>query len=233
MTLDELQVLYEDNHIIAVNKPAGMLVQVDKTGDETLGDVVKQYLKIKYEKPGDVFLGVVHRIDRPVSGVVLYARTSKGLARLNEMFQKREIQKTYWAIVQGQPPKEQDTLINWLLKNQEKNTSYVVPSETKGALRCELEYRLIAVSDNYRLLEVEPHTGRHHQIRVQLSNIGCPIKGDLKYGARRSNPNASICLHARHTEFVHPVKKEIVSITAPVPKDNLWSAFEAMLSGNI
>ena len=228
MTVQDLNVLYEDNHILAVNKPAGMLVQGDKTGDETLGDIVKQYIKEKYEKPGEVFLGVVHRIDRPVSGVVLYARTTKALQRLNEMFQKREIQKTYWAIVQSRPEKESDLLVNYLRKNEEKNMSRVVSAETKGALKCELEYKLIAESDNYWLLEVDPHTGRHHQIRVQLANIGCIIKGDLKYGAKRSNKDASICLHARHIEFIHPVKKEPVSITAPVPDDNLWKSFEEM-----
>jgi len=229
MTVPDLKILYEDNHIIAVNKPAGMLVQGDKTGDETLGDIVKQYIKEKYEKPGEVFLGVVHRIDRPVSGVVLYARTTKALQRLNEMFQKREIQKTYWAIVQARPEKESDLLVNYLRKNEEKNMSRVVSAETKGALKCELEYKLIAESDNYWLLEVDPHTGRHHQIRVQLANIGCIIKGDLKYGAKRSNKDASICLHARHIQFIHPVKKEPVSITAPVPNDNLWKSFEEMV----
>lgn len=231
MTVADLDILYEDNHIIAVNKPAGMLVQGDKTGDETLGDVLKKYIKQKYEKPGEVFLGVVHRIDRPVSGVVLYARTSKALARLNEMFQKREIQKTYWAIVQNRPAKEQDRLIHWLKKNEEKNMSRAYNEEGKGALRCELEYKLIASSDNYYLLEVDPHTGRHHQIRVQLSTMGCPIKGDLKYGAKRSNKDASICLHARQIEFIHPVKKEPIIITAPVPNDSLWRAFEGMVAG--
>ena len=230
MTVQDLKILYEDNHIIAVNKPAGMLVQGDKTGDETIGDVVKQYIKQKYEKPGEVFLGVVHRIDRPVSGIVLFARTTKALQRLNEMFQKREIQKTYWAIVQSRPAKESDLLVNYLRKNEEKNMSRVVSAETKGALKCELEYKLIAESDNYWLLEVDPHTGRHHQIRVQLAHTGCIIKGDLKYGAKRSNKDASICLHARMVQFIHPVKKEEVIITAPVPEDPLWRAFEGMVS---
>ncbi|MBS1619533.1 MAG: RNA pseudouridine synthase [Bacteroidetes bacterium] len=229
MTVDDLRILYEDNHIIAVNKPAGMLVQGDKTGDETLGDIVKQYIKAKYDKPGEVFLGIVHRIDRPVSGLVLFARTTKALQRLNEMFQKREIQKTYWAIVQSPPAQQQGVLVDWLRKNEEKNASYVYPEGTKGALRCELEYKLLASSDNYYLLEVDPHTGRHHQIRVQLSHMGCIIKGDLKYGAKRSNRDASICLHARAIEFIHPVKKESVRITAPVPEDNLWKAFEQMV----
>ena len=228
MTVTDLKILYEDNHIIAVNKPAGMLVQGDKTGDETLGDIVKRYVKEKYEKPGEVFLGVVHRIDRPVSGVVLYARTTKALQRLNEMFQKREIQKTYWAIVQSKPPKDSDLLTDYLRKNEEKNMSRVVSPEIKGALKCELEYKLIAESDKYWLLEIDPHTGRHHQIRVQLAHIGCIIKGDLKYGAKRSNQDASICLHARHIQFIHPVKKEEINITAPVPEDNLWKAFEGM-----
>lgn len=229
MTVQDLKVLYEDNHIIAVNKPAGMLVQGDKTGDETIGDVVKQYVKEKYEKPGEVFLGVVHRIDRPVSGIVLFARTTKALQRLNEMFQKREIQKTYWAIVQSRPEKETDLLVNYLVKNEQKNMSRVVGADTKGALICELEYKLIAESDNYWLLEVDPHTGRHHQIRVQLANMGCIIKGDLKYGAKRSNKDASICLHARMIQFIHPVKKEEILITAPVPDDNLWKSFEEMV----
>jgi 23S rRNA pseudouridine1911/1915/1917 synthase len=229
MTVADLQILYEDNHIIAVNKPAGMLVQGDKTGDETLGDIVKQYVKIKFDKPGEVFLGVVHRIDRPVSGVVLYARTTKALQRLNEMFQKREIQKTYWTIVQSRPPKDTDLLVDYLRRNEEKNMSRVVSPDTKGALKCELTYKLIGESENYFLLEIDPHTGRHHQIRVQLSHIGCIIKGDLKYGAKRSNKDASICLHARHIEFIHPVKKESIHITAPVPDDNLWKAFEEMV----
>ena len=229
MTVEELKVIYEDNHILAVNKPSGMLVQGDKTGDETLGDIVKQYIKIHYNKAGEVFLGVVHRIDRPVSGVVLYARTTKALQRLNEMFQKREIQKTYWAIVQSRPPKESDLLVNWLKKNEEKNMSRVYNEDTKGALKCELEYKLIAESENYFLLEINPHTGRHHQIRVQLSHIGCIIKGDLKYGAKRSNKDGSICLHARQVQFIHPVKKEPIVITAPVPDDNLWKAFEEMV----
>jgi 23S rRNA pseudouridine1911/1915/1917 synthase len=228
MTVEELKIVYEDNHIIAVNKPSGMLVQGDKTGDETLGDVVKKYIKAKYDKAGEVFLGVVHRIDRPVSGVVLYARTTKALTRLNEMFQKREIQKTYWAIVQNRPPKESDLLVNWLKKNEAKNMSSVYSPDTTGALKCELEYKLIAESENYYLLEINPHTGRHHQIRVQLSTIGCVIKGDLKYGAKRSNKDGSICLHARSVQFIHPVKKEPIVITAPVPEDNLWKAFEEM-----
>ena len=230
MTVSDLKILYSDNHIIAVNKPAGMLVQGDKTGDETLGDVVKQYIKQEYDKPGEVFLGVVHRIDRPVSGIVLYARTSKALTRLNEMFQKREIQKTYWAIVQSRPAKENDVLINYLKKNEEKNMSRVYREDTKGALKCELEYNLVASSDNYFMQEVDPHTGRHHQIRVQLANIGCIIKGDLKYGAKRSNKDASICLHARKVQFLHPVRKEEIIITAPVPEDPLWKAFEGMVS---
>lgn len=226
MTVQDLKVLYEDNHIVAVNKPAGMLVQGDKTGDETIGDIVKQYIKEKYEKPGEVFLGVVHRIDRPVSGIVLFARTTKALQRLNEMFQKREIQKTYWAVVQSRPEKESGLLVDYLIKNEQKNMSRVVSPDTKGALKCELEYKLLAESDNYWLLEVDPHTGRHHQIRVQLSHMGCTIKGDLKYGAKRSNRDASICLHARMIQFIHPVKKEEILITAPVPDDNLWRSFE-------
>ncbi|MCW3126934.1 MAG: pseudouridine synthase [Bacteroidetes bacterium] len=229
MTVEELKIVYEDNHIIAVNKPSGMLVQGDKTGDETLGDVVKQYIKAKYNKAGEVFLGVVHRIDRPVSGVVLYARTTKALQRLNEMFKSREIQKTYWAIVQNRPAQEEGLLVNWLKKNEAKNMSSVYKEGTTGALKCELEYKMIGESENYFLLEINPHTGRHHQIRVQLSNMGSPIKGDLKYGSKRSNRDGSICLHARGVQFIHPVKKEPIVITAPVPEDNLWKAFEEMV----
>lgn len=223
----ELKILYEDNHIIAINKPAGALVQGDKTGDSPISDAVKQYIKEKYEKPGDVYLGVTHRIDRPVSGVLLYARTSKALTRLNEMFRTKEIQKTYWAVVQNQPPKNEDHLVHWLKKNEAKNMSYASATETKGSLKCELDYKWISSSDNYFLLEVNPHTGRHHQIRVQLSTIGCPIKGDVKYGARRGNKDASIHLHARKIEFIHPVKLTPVSITAEVPQnDPVWISFE-------
>ncbi|TND05542.1 MAG: 23S rRNA pseudouridine synthase [Bacteroidetes bacterium] len=222
---EKLEILYEDNHLIAINKRASDIVQGDKTGDETLGEKVKQYLKEKYKKPGEVFIGVIHRLDRPVSGVVLFARTSKGLARMNELFRGRDVQKIYWAVVKDKPEKNSDTLVHFLYKNEKQNKSFADIYERPGRLRCELDYRLLASSDNYHLLEVVPHTGRHHQIRVQLAAIGCPIKGDLKYGARRSNPDASIHLHARQLEFTHPVKNEKLVITAPPPQEPLWQAF--------
>lgn len=223
----ELEILYEDNHLIAVNKPAGILSQGDKTGDKVLADYVKEYIVKKYNKPGEAFLGVIHRLDRPVSGVVLLAKTSKALSRMNEQFKTREVQKTYWAIVEQQPKEPQATLVHWLKKNEEKNKSQAFPKEINGSLRCELEYEYKGSSDKYHLLEVKPHTGRHHQIRVQLSAIGCIIKGDLKYGAKRSNPDGSISLHARKLEFIHPVKKEeTIIITAPVPNDAIWTFFE-------
>lgn len=217
-----LEVLYEDNHIIAINKRSSDIVQGDKTGDEPLSEKVKQYIKKNYDKPGDVFLGVTHRIDRPTSGVILFARTSKALSRLNEMFRNKEIQKTYWAIVKNEPKPNEGTLIHFLKKNESANKSKVFEKSVDGALHSELHYKTIAKSDNYFLLEVKPMTGRHHQIRVQLSYIGCPIKGDLKYGFPRSNKDGSICLHARQVEFIHPVKKETIIIKAPVPDDNLW-----------
>jgi 23S rRNA pseudouridine1911/1915/1917 synthase len=220
-----LEVLYEDNHIIAVNKRPSDIVQGDKTGDAPLSDFVKQYVKEKYGKPGEVFIGTVHRIDRPVSGIVLFARTSKALARLNQMFQTKEIQKTYWAVVKNKPPRESGKLIHYLKKNESKNMSKAFDKEQPGALRSELDYRLICSSDNYHLLEITPLTGRHHQIRVQLSSMGCPIKGDLKYGFNRSNKDASIHLHARKIEFIHPVKKEPVIIIAPPPDEVLWNEF--------
>jgi len=219
-----IEVLYEDNHIIAVNKKASDIVQGDKTGDKPLPDFVKDYIKKKYHKPGEVFLGVVHRLDRPVSGVVLFARTSKALSRLNEMFREKKVQKTYWAIVKNKPENTSDTLIHYLLKNQAKNKSQAFSREGNHALRSELSYQLIKSLDKYHLLEVSPKTGRHHQIRVQLSKIGCPIKGDIKYGFDRTNKDKSIHLHARKIDFIHPVKKEPISITAPTPKDVLWNA---------
>lgn len=219
-----LEVLYEDNHIIAVNKQPSDIVQGDKTGDRPLGEFVKDYLKKKYNKPGEVYLGVVHRLDRPVSGVILFARTSKALSRLNEMFREKKIQKTYWAVVKNRPNPIQDTLIHYLKKNQQKNKSTAYNREDKGALRSELSYQLIKSLDNYHLLEVDPKTGRHHQIRVQLAKIGSPIKGDIKYGADRTNKDASIHLHARKIEFIHPVKKEPLTIVAPPPKDPIWAA---------
>ncbi len=222
----DLAILYEDNHLIAVNKPAGVLSQGDKTGDIVLADIVKDYLVKKYNKPGEAFLGVIHRLDRPVSGVVLLAKTSKALARMNELFKTRAVQKTYWAIVEQKPAIEKATLVHWLKKNEAKNMSFASKTESKDALKCELEYEYKDSSDKYHLLEVNPHTGRHHQIRVQLSTIGCKIKGDLKYGAKRSNPYASISLHARKLTFVHPVSKEPVEIVAPVPEEVVWKFFE-------
>lgn len=223
--MNQLQVLYEDNHIIAVNKRPSDIVQGDKTGDVPLSEFVKQYVKEKYGKPGEVFIGTVHRIDRPVSGIVLFARTSKALARLNQMFQTKEIQKTYWAVVKNKPAKENGKLIHYLKKNEAKNMSKAFDKEQSGALRSELDYKLICSSDNYHLLEITPHTGRHHQIRVQLASMGCPIKGDLKYGFNRSNKDASIHLHARKIEFIHPVKKESVVIIAAPPDEVLWNEF--------
>jgi 23S rRNA pseudouridine1911/1915/1917 synthase len=222
---NRIEVLYEDNHIIAVNKRPSDIVQGDKTGDTPLSDYVKQYVKEKYDKPGDVFIGTVHRIDRPVSGIVLFARTSKALARLNQMFQTKEIQKTYWAVVKNRPEKESGKLIHYLKKNEAKNMSKAFEKEQAGALRSELDYKIICSSDNYYLLEITPLTGRHHQIRVQLASMGSPIKGDLKYGFNRSNKDASIHLHARKIEFIHPVKKEKVVIIAPPPNEVLWNEF--------
>ena len=223
--MNQIEILYEDNHIIAVNKRPSDLVQGDKTGDTPLSDFVKQYIKEKYNKPGEVFVGTVHRIDRPVSGIVLFAKTSKALTRLNQMFQTKEIQKTYWAVVKNKPKNIKGHLIHYLKKNEAKNMSKGFEKETPGALRSELEYELICSSDNYHLIEVKPHTGRHHQIRVQLSSMGCPIKGDLKYGFDRSNKDASIHLHARKVEFIHPVKKEPITIVAPPPNEVLWNEF--------
>jgi len=223
--LNQIEVLYEDNHIIAVNKKTSDIVQGDKTGDTPLSDFVKKYLKEKYNKPGEVFVGTVHRIDRPVSGIVLFAKTSKALSRLNAMFQTKEIQKTYWAVVKNKPKNESGKLIHYLRKNEAKNMSKAYEKETPGALRSELDYELICSSDNYYLLEIKPLTGRHHQIRVQLSAMGCPIKGDLKYGFDRSNKDASIHLHARKIEFIHPVKKEPIVIVAPPPNEVLWNEF--------
>ncbi|MDR1743267.1 MAG: RluA family pseudouridine synthase [Dysgonamonadaceae bacterium] len=221
-----MTVLYEDNHIIIVNKAPSEIVQGDKTGDKPLSETVKEYLKAKYNKPGNVFCGVTHRLDRPTSGVVVFAKTSKALARLNDMFRNGEIDKTYWAIVKKRPEKESDTLTHYLIKNEKTNKSTAYDKEKSNAKKAVLQYNLIAASDNYNLLEVKLETGRHHQIRSQLAKIGSPIKGDLKYGAERSNPDGSISLHARNISFVHPVSKEQIEITAPVPEDNLWKAFE-------
>lgn len=222
-----LEVLYEDNHIIAINKKVSDIVQGDKTGDTPLSDFVKLYLKDKYNKPGNVFVGVTHRLDRPTSGIVLFARTSKALARLNEMFkQKQSIRKTYWAVVKKPPERSHGQLQNYLFKDTKRNKSFVCDKNKDGAKEAILNYKLISHSDSFYLLEIELHTGRHHQIRVQLSHIGCPIKGDLKYGYARSNPNAGISLHARRIEFTHPVSKDIIEITAPVPDDKIWKFFE-------
>lgn len=216
--------LYEDNHIIIVSKQSGEIVQGDKTGDIPLSETVKEYIKEKHHKPGNVFLGVVHRLDRPVSGVVVFAKTSKALSRLNDMFRTGDVHKTYWAIVQNRPAREEGVLTDWLVRNEKQNKSYVRRSEGNGAKKAVLEYRIVGASDRYTLLEVNLKTGRHHQIRCQLANIGCPVKGDLKYGARRSNPDGSISLLARRVEFVHPVSGQEISVTAPLPDDNLWRA---------
>ena len=225
MLYTDLQILYEDNHIIAINKPPGVLVQPDKKGDAALEQIVKEYISHKYNKPGEVFLGVCHRIDRPVSGVVLFARTSKALVRLNEMFKTKEIKKTYWAVVANRPEQLEGHLVHWLKKNEQKNMSHAHDTEVKGSLKCELDYKWLKSIDNYHLLEVNPHTGRHHQIRLQLSKINCPIKGDVKYGARRGNGDGSIHLHARKVEFLHPIKKEKNEITAITPNEVVWRAF--------
>ena len=225
-----MQVLYEDNHIIAVSKTCHEIVQGDKTGDTPLSEIVKAYIKEKYQKPGEVFLGVTHRLDRPTTGVVLFARTSKALARLNAMFQSHElIRKTYWAIVEKNDRLLGDEAIrleHYLWRNEKQNKSFVVKVGTKDAKRAVLTYKAIAQSDRYTLLEINLETGRHHQIRCQLAAIGLPIKGDLKYGAKRSNPDGGISLHARKIEFVHPVSKLPISITAPLPNDALWQVLE-------
>lgn len=225
----DFPVLYEDNHLLVVNKPNNMLVQPDNTGDMALEDLAKLYIKIKCKKPGAVFLNAVHRIDRPVSGVVIFARTSKALTRLNEQFRSKEVKKKYWVIVKNRPPKESDTLTDYIRRDPKTNKSYVCKKDDKEAKEASLTYKLIASSDNYHLLEIDLHTGRHHQIRCQLANIDCAIKGDLKYGAPRSNKDGGISLHARSVEFFHPITKETISVVAPVPDDNLWKDFEKML----
>ena len=234
-----MEVVYEDNHIIIVNKQSGEIVQGDKTGDRPLSDIVKDYIKERYAKPGAVFLGVVHRLDRPVSGLVIFARTSKALSRLNKMFAEGEVHKTYWAIVKrgersevrgeklevrGERNDEWQTLEHWIVRNEKQNKSYAYDTEKPNAKKAILKYRPIGHSDNYTLLEVRLLTGRHHQIRCQLAAMGCPIKGDLKYGASRSNPDGSISLMARRVEFIHPVSKEPIVVEAPVPNDTLWQA---------
>ncbi|MBR6605994.1 MAG: RNA pseudouridine synthase [Prevotella sp.] len=217
-----MRVVYEDNHIIVVYKESGEIVQGDKTGDTPLSDIVKDYIKEKYQKPGNVFLGVVHRLDRPVSGLVVFARTSKALSRLNEMFRTGDVHKTYWAITKEQPAELEGRLEHWLVRNEKQNKSYAYTREKPGAKKAILEYKVVGRTDNYNLLEVRLLTGRHHQIRCQLAAMGCPIKGDLKYGARRSNPDGSISLLSRRVQFVHPVSKQLIDIVSPVPDDNLW-----------
>ena len=218
-----LLVLYEDNHLIAVKKEPGSIVQSDKTGDKTLAEEVKAYIKRKYKKPGEVFLGIVHRLDRPVGGVIVFARTSKALIRMNELFREKKISKTYWAIVEEKPPREDGQLVNWLKKNQEKNRSRAYDIEVKDSKKAELTYRLMGRSKHYYYIEVHPKTGRHHQIRVQLAHLGCKIKGDVKYGAKRTNKDGSIHLFARSLSFIHPVKKEKLIIRSNPPMDPLWN----------
>ena len=217
-----LQILHEDNHIIVVNKRVGDIVQGDKTGDEPLSEIVKSYLKVAYDKPGEVFLGVVHRLDRPTTGIVVFAKTSKALTRLNETFKNRETQKRYWAIVKNSPPKTDDTLVHFLKRNTKNNTSKAHLKEVPESKEAKLSYKVIKKLDNYYALEIDLHTGRHHQIRAQLTAVGCPIKGDLKYGFDRSNPNGGIHLHARKLVLTHPVTKDPLEIIAPVPEDVLW-----------
>ena len=216
-----MTVVYEDNHIIVVNKTASEIVQADKTGDTPLSETVNQYLKDKYQKPGNVFLGVTHRLDRPVSGLVIFAKTSKALTRLNEMFRAGEVKKTYWAVVKNAPKESEGELVHFLVRNEKQNKSYAYDKEVPNSKKAVLDYRLIGRSENYYLLEVDLKTGRHHQIRCQLAKMGCPIKGDLKYGSPRSNPDGSICLHARRVRFVHPVSKELIELKAPLPEGNL------------
>lgn len=223
---NNLQVLFEDNHIIVVNKRAGDIVQGDKTGDKPLSDIVKDFLKNKYNKPGNVYLGVVHRLDRPTTGIVLFSKTSKALPRLNKLFAEKNTSKTYWALVKNPPPKSGGTLIHWLKKNPKNNKSTAYESEVEGSKKAILHYNTKKKLDNFYLLEIDLETGRHHQIRCQLAKIGCPIKGDLKYGFDRSNKDASISLHARTLKFAHPVKKDEIIISAPLPKDTLWQACE-------
>lgn len=220
-----MEIVYEDNHLIIVYKHSGEIVQGDKTGDVPLSEDVKCYLKEKYQKPGNVFLGVVHRLDRPVAGLVVFAKTSKALTRLNKMFRDGEVHKTYWAITKNLPPQPEDTLTDWLVRNEKQNKSYAYDHEVPHSKKAILKYRLIGQSDHYCLLEVNLMTGRHHQIRCQLAHMGCPIKGDLKYGAQRSNPDGSICLLAHHVEFVHPVSKQLISLDSPLPEDNLWQVW--------
>lgn len=219
-----LQVLHEDNHLIVINKRVGDIVQGDKTGDKPLSEVIKEYIKDKYNKPGDVFLGVIHRLDRPTTGIVLFARTSKALTRMNALFSNRETQKTYWTIVKNKPQNSEDKLVHYLKRNEKNNTSKAHAKEVPESKIASLDYKIIASLQNYYALEINLHTGRHHQIRAQLAAIGSPIKGDLKYGFDRSNPDGGIHLHARKLVFIHPVTKENIEITAPTPNDVIWNA---------
>jgi 23S rRNA pseudouridine1911/1915/1917 synthase len=222
-------ILYEDNHLIAVNKRAGDIVQEDDTGDEPLDEKVKKYIAKKYNKPNGAFLGVVHRLDRPVSGVILFAKTSKALDRINQLFKSREMHKTYYAVVRNKPHPETGNLVHWLVKNPQKNVTRAHDHEVTGSLRSELNYKLVGELNGYYLIEVDPITGRPHQIRVQLATLNCPIVGDNKYGYPRGSLRKSICLHARRLQFIHPIKKEPVLITAPLPKDGFWEKFESMM----
>lgn len=225
-----MKIVYEDNHVIIASKRSGEIVQGDKTGDRTLADDVKKYIKEKYAKPGNVFLGVTHRLDRPVWGLVVFAKTSKALVRLNDMFRNGEVHKTYWAICQNAPAEPEATLTHWITRNEKQNKSYAYDKEVPGSKKAVLHYRTISRSERYTLVEIELMTGRHHQIRCQLAKIGCPIKGDLKYGARRSNPDGSISLLARKVEFIHPVSKERICVESQVPDDNLWREISGNLS---
>lgn len=222
----KVTIVYEDNHIIVVNKTASEIVQGDKTGDTPLSEMVKAWLKEKYQKPGNVFVGVTHRLDRPVSGLVVFAKTGKALSRLNEMFRVGGVHKVYWAVVKNRPAETEGELVHWLVRNEKQNKSYAYDREVKNSKKALLRYRVIARSVHYHLLEVELMTGRHHQIRCQLAKMGCPIKGDLKYGAPRSNPDGSICLHARRVSFVHPVSKLPIELEAPLPAGDVWEAFD-------
>ena len=224
-----MEVVYEDNHIIIVNKQSGEIVQGDKTGDRPLSDLVKDYIKEKYQKPGAVFLGVVHRLDRPVGGLVVFARTSKALTRLNKMFAEGQVHKTYWALVQACPKEPEGTLEHWLVRNEKQNKSYAYDHEVPNSKKAILKYKVIGRTDNYTMVEVQLMTGRHHQIRCQFAAMGCPIKGDLKYGAKRSNPDGSISLNAHRIEFIHPVSKEKLCLESPLPADNLWQTLKKMV----
>ncbi len=230
MSKPELEILFEDNHLIVINKSASDIVQGDKTGDETLPDKIKAYLKVKYDKPGNVFCGVVHRLDRPTSGAVVFARTSKALERLNAQFRDKETNKVYWAIVENKPEEPEGTLVHFLKKNEKQNKSYASLKEVPGSKRAVLHYKLVTSSDKYHLLDIKLETGRHHQIRCQLADMGCIIKGDLKYGAKRPNKDGSICLHARTLDFIHPTSKELIHVVAPVPNDVLWKHFEEQIN---